>query len=65
MSNATITTTPALPPLDDFTRDELVHLIRILHGGLVRAQADFTQLAATTAQAIDIAVTAIEGDRQG
>jgi hypothetical protein len=45
----------ALPPLDDFTRAELAELVRVLHGALVRAQADFTTLAATCGQAITVA----------
>ena len=43
-----------LPPLDGFTRDELVELIRILHGGLVRAQSDYELLASTAARAVEV-----------
>ena len=46
-----------LPPLDDFTRDELCELVRILHSGLVRAQADYLALSKTTREVIELADT--------
>ena len=51
-----------LPPLDGFTRDELCDLVRILHGALVRARADYETLSATAQQAIDLAVTVLDVD---
>lgn len=48
-----MTTAPIqLPPLDGFTRDELCELIRILHGGMVRAHADYVTLEGITQSAI-------------
>ena len=46
--------TITLPPLDGFTRAELCELVRVLHGGLVRAQADYDALAVTTKNAIGV-----------
>jgi hypothetical protein len=43
-----------LPPLDGFTRAELEELVGTLHGALVRAQADYETLAATTDKAVGI-----------
>lgn len=48
-----MTTTIKLPPLDGFTREELEELIRVLHGGLVRAQADYDALSSTAWLALD------------
>ncbi len=48
-----MTTAPIpLPPLDDFNREELCELVRILHGGMVRAHADYELLRETATQAI-------------
>ena len=49
-----------LPDLSTFTREELVELIRILHGGLVAAQADFDALYAKAREAV--ALTASLGE---
>lgn len=44
-----------LPSLDGFSRDELIDLVRILHGALVRAQADYLELSKLTNDVISVA----------
>jgi hypothetical protein len=44
-TEGTITTAAVLPPLDAFTHAELRDLVAILHGALLRAQADYTKLS--------------------
>lgn len=51
---AATTATTELPPLDGFNRAELEELIGVLHGALVRAQADYTKLAATCDRAVSV-----------
>ena len=55
--------TIALPPLDHFTRDELCELVRVLHDGIVRAQADYLELYATATKGLDFAKSALEASR--
>ena len=44
----------ALPSMDDMTREDLEQLVRILHGAVCRAQADYELLAETTASALEL-----------
>jgi hypothetical protein len=44
-TEGTITTCAELPPLDDFTRPELIELVGVLHCALVAAQRDFLKLS--------------------
>ena len=48
-----MTTELRMPPLDHFTRAELVELIGILHGAINEARRDYRLLAETTQSALD------------